>query len=311
MPTDTPVLLIIFRRPDTTAAVLEVLREVEPRRLYVAADGPVPGDAAMEQACADTRELVAAAVTWPCQLQWCCAPTNLGCRLGVSAALSWFFAREPEGIILEDDVVPHPSFFEYCTALLDRYRDDTRVGAITGLNQLPGPSRDGASYFFSRYNQCWGWASWRRAWRFYDAGLDHWPSFRDQGWLVDVGGASFSAYFRRQLERVRCGDCNTWDYIWSFSLWRQGMVTCVPAVNLVANIGMGHAAATHTLSRPSRLDGRTRGPTQASALPLPMQHPDQLVVDRLWDRAMFRRHHNPHAAMRLLARGRRWLGGEH
>jgi hypothetical protein len=139
--------------------------------------------------------------------------------------------------------------------------------------------------------------------------MQHWQAFCDQGWLDEIGGSAFASYFRKQLNRVFIGECDTWDYVWSYILWRQGMVTCVPAVNLVANIGMGHCAATHTQARPSWLDGRTRGPEQPTGIAQPLCHPDQLVVDRAWDHAMFRRHHNPHRWMRLLARVRRTLQG--
>ncbi|QPN64388.1 glycosyltransferase family 2 protein [Synechococcus sp. CBW1004] len=213
----TSVLLLAYRRPNTTARVLEALRVVQPRRLFVACDGPRPDDAAELQACAATRQLIETAIDWPCELTLLLREENRGCRRGVSEAIDWFFAQVEEGIVLEDDIVASPAFFAFCSELLERYRDDRRVGVISGSNFQPQRPRDGASYYFSIYNHCWGWASWRRAWAAYDADLQGWPAFRDQGWLEDLGGRRFARYWTSCLERVHRGDCDTWDYIWPCS----------------------------------------------------------------------------------------------
>jgi len=308
-PLQTAVLLLVFRRVDTTALVLDALRQARPLRLYVAADGFVPGDAPMERACQATRDLVEASVDWPCQLKLRYANGNRGCRAGVSEALDWFFTEEPEGIVLEDDIVPNPSFFGFCEELLERYRHDNRIGAITGLSLLPGQPRDPGDYRFSIYNHCWGWASWRRAWRLYDADLKTWPEFRQQDRLKQIGGRSFSRYFGGHLEQVRLGRCDTWDYIWSYSLWRHGMLTCVPAVNLVRNIGLAHPDATHTHHRSVPWDGRLYGPAEAGDLVFPLNHPAVILADQQWDREIFRCHHHPVLWKRLISRFLRFICG--
>ena len=133
---DVPVLLLTWRRPDTTRQVLDALRPVLPSKLYVASDGP--RNEAEAKAVQATRDLVGELVDWPCQLRTRFRPENQGCQLGVSSAITWFFEQEESGIVLEDDCVPHQDFFPYCCELLERYRHDTRIWCISGDNYQDG-----------------------------------------------------------------------------------------------------------------------------------------------------------------------------
>lgn len=295
-----PVLLLAWRRPDTTAQVLEALRQVRPRQLFIACDGPRPDVPSDNDECCTTRELIERLIDWPCRCSWLLRHDNRGCRRGVSEAISWFFSQVEEGIVLEDDILASPQFFSFCAELLERYRHDTRVGVIGGSSFQSLRPRDGASYYFSLYNHGWGWASWRRAWVFYDAELEGWPAFRDQGWLEDLGGPRFARYWSGCVERVRRGECDTWDYIWTYSCWRQGMLTCTPAVNLVTNLGFGHPRAVHTRFGPA-----PHGPV--GVLEEPLRHPLQMVPDRRADHHTFRSHFRPPLARRAAGRLQRWL----
>jgi len=280
-----PVLLIAFNRPECTAQVLAVLAELQPQRFYVACDGPRvdrPGEA---EHCQAVRRLISpsprGAISWPCQLSTLLSDQNQGCRAAVSGALDWFFSQEEEGIVLEDDILPDPSFFPYCQELLERYRHDNRIGVIAANNHQRQPPLDGSSYRFSIYSHCWGWASWRRAWRCFDSDLIGWPAFRDAGWLEQLGGAEFASLWSGWLERLAAGQIDTWDMIWQFSCWQQGFLTVIPAEELVENIGF-HAEATHTLDERSPLGRRGR-------LSLPLVHPKVIQADRWRDADTFQR----------------------
>src|SRR5688572_20529443 len=167
-PLNTPVLFLIFNRPAVTKQVFEAIREMRPTRLYIAADGPRPAIPNELDNCRKARE-AALAVDWECQVKTLFRDKNLGCGRGPSTAITWFFEHETEGIILEDDCMPSPSFFSYCAELLARYRDDTRIMHIAGTNLEKPQQRDQEhSYHFSNFTYCWGWATWRRAWKFHD-----------------------------------------------------------------------------------------------------------------------------------------------
>lgn len=270
MSMDTPVLLIAWRRPHTLRQVIHAIRPVAPTRLYVACDGPNPNRPGEAERVAATRAVIEDEIGWPCKIERLYSDVNQGCRLGVSLAITWFFDQVEEGIILEDDCVPHPAFFPFCTTLLERYRNDMRVWCISGNNFQNGQWRGDGSYYFSRYNHCWGWASWRRCWQHYDANLSKWPALRDSGFLKTIfPDSAESKYWSRIWQRlIDTGIPNTWDYQWTFTCLMNNGLTALPNRNLVHNVGFG-AYASHTTGKslaPSIGQGVDPGPIPSFGL---------------------------------------------
>ena len=253
-PLQTAVLFLVFNRPDTTTQVFEAIRQAKPPRLYVAADGPRANREGEEERVAQVRQ-IATAVDWPCELKTLFRTENLGCKYAVSSGITWFFEQEEQGIILEDDCLPHPDFFGFCETLLDRYPDDERVSVITGDNFQNGKQRGDGGYYFSRYNHVWGWASWRRAWKLYDGDLSFWPDWKcSEAWLSQFPDRVERRYWERIFDRMYAQQIDTWDYPWTASVWYHGGLTATPNVNLISNIGFGRDA-THTVNADSPLAG--------------------------------------------------------
>lgn len=245
MPTDlkSAVLLIVFNRPGTTKAVLEAIREVKPPRMYIASDGPRPDRRGEEIEVENVRSLVAEGIDWDCEVKTLFRKENLGCRLAVSGAISWFFEQEEEGIILEDDCLPDRSFFFFCEDLLDRYRGDKRVMHVAGsclVKDLPAEQ----SYFFSKYPAVWGWATWRDAWSDYSLTTNEFESVFE-AFAGQFQTAEEEKYWRKTLKNYFDGGIDTWDYPWAFSIWRCQGLSIYPTKNLVRNIGFS-SGATHT-----------------------------------------------------------------
>ncbi|MDB9306649.1 glycosyltransferase [Nodularia spumigena CS-591/12] len=239
----TPVAFLIFNRPDTTARVFEAIRQAKPPKLLVVADGARADKLGEAEKCAATRAIINQ-VDWECEVLTNYSDVNLGCRKRVSSGLDWIFEQVEEAIILEDDCLPHPTFFRYCQELLEKYRDDERIMMISGNNFQFGRNRTEDSYYFSRYGHCWGWASWRRAWTKYDDSMQLWTKLRDNGWLNDILQSQQEVTFwTRVFQRVYDG-FNSWGAIWLFTLWANNGLTILPNVNLVSNIGFG--SGTHT-----------------------------------------------------------------
>jgi hypothetical protein len=244
-PLDTAVLFLIFNRPETTARVFEAIRSAKPPRLYVAADGARDGYEGEEDRVVSARS-IATAVDWPCELKTLFREKNLGCKRAIGEAISWFFDHEEQGIILEDDCLPHLDFFRFTEALLYEYEDDARVFVVTGNNFQNGCTRGDGSYYFSKFNHCWGWASWRRAWKCYQADLSFWPEWsKSVDWMEKTPDVVERRYWRKIFDRVHAGEIDTWDYSWIASVWFNGGLTATPNVNLVSNIGFGRDS-THT-----------------------------------------------------------------
>lgn len=246
------VLLITFNRPDTTIRVLERIRDARPRKLYVASDGPRQGRVGEAEKVARTRELVST-VDWPCEVKTLFREHNVGCGRGVSGAIDWFLKAEQEGIILEDDCVADPTFFPFVAELLERYRDDEKVGMIAGSNYQFGRNATPESYYWSRYMHCWGWATWRRSWADFDFEMKDWPAFRDARKLDEVFEGDeravryWSKRFDIMLDPVQQKEhrVDAWDYQFFFSTLKRGCLNVIPNVNLISNIGF-IPESTHT-----------------------------------------------------------------
>jgi len=244
---DVAVLLLIFNRPNHTDRVMKRLSEIKPTRLYIAADGPRKTSEQDKLLCKEARK-IASKISWNCDLQTLFRDDNLGCKHAVSDAINWFFDHEPEGIILEDDCIPHPDFFRFCLHGMERYRHDFRVYAITGDNFQDGLLRaaNGASYYFSKYPHCWGWASWRRAWVAYDGELTFWKQLINSDlWNAIHYDLIERSHWEKIGHQVLSGELDSWAIPWMFSVWNKNGLTMTPEVNLVNNIGFG-ADATHT-----------------------------------------------------------------
>ncbi len=238
----TPVAFFIFKRPDTTEKVFLEIAKAKPPKLFVVADGPredKPGEA---QACAAARAIITR-VDWDCEVLTNFSDVNIGGPRRFPSGLDWVFNQVEEAIILEDDCFPHPTFFRFCEELLERYRDDERVAMLSGDNFRFGRKRTAYSYYFSRYTHIWGWATWRRAWKNYDAGMKAWPEIRDGGWLHDfLDDKRAVRYWSGIFNDIYTGKRNHWDYRWTFTCWQHGALTILPNVNLVSNIGFGEYA---------------------------------------------------------------------
>lgn len=240
------VLFLIFNRPELTRRVFERIRQARPDRLFVAADGPRPGREGDAALCAEARTIVKQ-VDWPCLLHTLFRESNLGCCNAVSSAITWFFEHVEEGVILEDDCLPDPSFFSFCQGLLERYRHDERIMHIGGNTFVGRRKRFHASYYFSKYSHNWGWATWRRAWRQFDVTMQTWPAFRDKGGInVACPTLDERRYWTEWFDHVHSGKISSvWDAQWLYTCWSRQGLSILPSVNLVTNIG-GGGEATHT-----------------------------------------------------------------
>jgi hypothetical protein len=278
----SPVLLLVFNRPETTRQVFDAVRAARPPRLYIAADGPRGARSGEAQRCDEVRRIVAA-VDWPCDVKTLFRDRNLGCKIGVASGIDWFFAHEPEGIILEDDILPVGTFFDFCDELLARYRHEDRVWMISGSNLIAKHFEAKDSYFFSRYTQIWGWASWRRAWLHYDVRMAEWPAWRDSKGLKGLSDGSrlFEIYWRHTFNACHDGKRDTWDYQWTFACWRAGGLAVLPAVNQTHNVGFGMDATHTTAAVPKYVSS---SPVQPMKFPL--VHPKSLRRDAKADQLM-------------------------
>lgn len=294
--TPVPVVFLVFNRPEHTARVFARIREARPAQLFVVADGPRadrPDDA---EKCRQVRELVRK-VDWPCELVCDFSETNLGSARRVPSGITNAFRAVEQAIILEDDCLPDTTFFPFCAELLERFRDEPRIGMIGGCTFRSTPPRGLESFYYSIYPHTWGWATWRRAWQMYDhtmsaARLNELAS-RTASYFPDRAERK---YWNHVYAATAAGRNDAWDYRWTASLWAHDCLSVLPASSLVANIGFG-PESTHT---------RDGFAPPAGAARFPLQAPPRLERDELADAEAGRRVFRlPSLATRLMRRARR------
>jgi hypothetical protein len=267
---ETPILFLIFNRPDLTYISFNRIREIKPKFLFVAADGPRFNIVSDFENCYKVRKIVTDNIDWECNVRYNFRDVNLGCGLAVSSSINWFFEHVEEGIILEDDCLPNLSFFHFCEDLLFKYRNNSLITHIGGHNSQMGFKRGFGDYYFSRYTHIWGWATWKRAWKFYN--------FSTINLNLIFTHSSKRIFPITLLKELVDSKLDTWDIQWQYCNFINNKFSIIPNVNLVDNIGF-HRDATHTnFSKPGYFKKN-----HSSELLLPLQHPKKIKFNKIAD----------------------------
>lgn len=265
-----PIVFIVFNRPDLTKIVFEAIARVKPNKLLIVADGPrFPQEV---QKCEQVRAITRR-VNWDCEVLTNFSDNNLGCKIRVSSGLDWAFSQVDEAIILEDDCLPHPTFFRFCQDILSYYRNDEKVMHISGTNLNP-QSQLKASYLLSRLVPIWGWATWRRAWQHFDITMAAWPEQRDTD-LLDYFGEQ-KGYVFSSFEKLYLNKVNAWAGRWAFACVVRHGLSVIPKTNLVRNLGFRedatHTTGTHWISN-----------LPVKGVKFPFNRPETIAPDRAFD----------------------------
>lgn len=241
----TPIALIIYNRPEKTERVFSVIKKIKPSNLYIIADGP-KNEA--DKAYCDKARAVINTIDWKTDIKMNLSDSNLGNANRTISGLNWVFEQTDKAIILEDDCVPHHSFFEFCETLLDYYNYDEQIMHISGSNLLPAHSHTFQSnYFFSKYIlPPWGWATWRRAWNKFNPDMNSWQKHKTEI-HPNICQENFKTW-TDTFEYLRIHKV-TWDIPWNIDIWANKGLGIIPSVNLISNIGFDEQATftkTHT-----------------------------------------------------------------
>ena len=278
----TPILIIAWKRPQKTRELINVIKEINPDNLYIACDGPKNENPEEDNKVRETRKLLLTSFKEVNKKKYLLSKNNQGCKLGVSNAVNWLFKHEKEGIILEDDCIPHLDFFRFCQEMLENYRNDERIWSITGHNQQNNIQRGSGTYYFSKYPRSWGWATWKRSWAKYDRDITDWPKIKSKGILKNQLRNNIELkYWEKILDSIYYHNYpNTWDYQWSLSSFLNSGLTIVPNKNLIKNIGFDEEA-THTFE--GEANTFIENDKAYSNSIFPTIHPDYFVINQKAD----------------------------
>lgn len=280
----TPVVILAFNRPEKTQRVFNEIKKARPEKLFIVADGP--RNETDKPKCEAVRNIINLQVDWPCQVFKKYADKNLGCKTNIASGIDWVFENVEEAIILEDDCLPEQTFFQFCQELLEKYKDNPRIMHISGVNFAMRYKKFSCvdSYYFSNIGFTQGWATWRRAWQWYDVSIRNWPEVKQSDQLDRVlGSAERSDYYRYVFDRYYRGVVDAWDSQWVYARWINGGLSIVPKKNLISNIGFDEESF-HGMSDSNDLKANL--PT--TPMEFPLKHPFTIVVNKEADDFVFR-----------------------
>lgn len=286
-----PILLITFNRPKYTQRVLEAIVSVKPIDLYIFQDGPREGNNEDLVRCEEVRQVIHELTKEESiQLHTYYSDVNLGCGPGPAKGISWFFDQVDEGMVLEDDAVPHRDFFQYASELLDRYKDDTSVRAIGSMN-VDTQRWGGGSFYFSMMNRnlC-AWATWKRAWKSFDIRMNRVSRRQLSHALRSYHcGVIEREYWCDRLDEIHKDGCDgkSWDMQFFMSIWMDSAKGIIPNVNLTSNIGTV-GDATHAMSAGNIIDSIPTYPI------LPLKYPRSEEIQYEADREFHYRYFEPY-----------------
>ena len=274
-----PILITAYKRPNHLKNLIDSLRDIKPKKIFFACDGPKKNNENEYELVELTKKQIEF-IDWGCEVHTRFSNSNKGCCKGMSEAISWFFDYVEAGIILEEDCIPHEDFISYCSELLDKYALDKRVWSISGTNFQDGKWRGENSYYFSRYFQCWGWATWKRSWEEFDIAMNSWLNLRDSeiiNYIFD--NKTELIYWMKLWDKLTFENIpDSWAYRFSFISIINGGLSVIPNKNLIKNIGFDkYASNTH----------ETVEITSIEKSILPLSHPSFVIRHKDADKYVF------------------------
>ena len=282
----TPVVFMVFNRPEKTRIVFNEIKRVQPERFFIIADGPRnEGD---KPKCQAVREIIDAGIDWPCQVFRKYSDTNFGCKTNIASGIDWVFKNVEEAIFLEDDCVPDQSFFPFCAELLEKYRRQEKIMQICGYNMavLDKKFKCQDSYYFSNIGIMLGWASWRRAWKYNDVNVSRWPEVKKSGLLKNtLKDDAIVNHYNHLFDDYYDQKVDSWDSPWFLARWLNGGLSVVSKNNLIKNIGFD-AEAAHKSIDPND----PRGHIPVKAVEFPLVHPSKIAINSEADFFTFKYH---------------------
>ncbi len=297
MEPNSSVTVIVFNRPSKTKLVLDRIKKAKPKRVFIIADGPRNNHPLDLENCKKVRKLCDE-FQIDGEVSRNYTDNNLGCGVRPATGISWVLGQVDRTIILEDDCLPHPSFFQFCDGLLEKYKDEPQIGMIAGTN-LGIRDTSNNSYYLSKYAQIWGWATWRRAWSQFDISTPDWESVRESNWLHEwLESIELANHYKNAFDRHFYRK-DVWDYMWLYAMWRQSSYCIVPNQNLISNIGFD-PSATHTGNKDYFFAN-----AKTKSMNFPLEHPKVSKPDPQTELKLFKTMTTRHTS--LLAKLKRRL----
>jgi hypothetical protein len=273
---DVPILLVIFKRKETSLQIIRAIAKVKPRKLYISQDGP--RNTNEETEVVETRKAVLSKIDWECKLTVWTHKKNLGLKKHIPEAFDKFFENEEMGIYLEDDTLPCEEFFYFQEELLKKYKDDKRIFSISGTNFYPKLVSSKDPYYLSKIGDIWGFGLWRRSWKLYNSEMNDFDEVsKTQKYKNYFFNKKYKFYLESFWKAIIGGKLDSWAMQLVYAAIKNDMYFISPSVNMVNNIGINKKASNVSI----------QSYYQSYGNPFPMNHPKELIYNKKNDLIYF------------------------
>lgn len=238
-----PIILFTYNRPSHTRETVTYLQRnhlAKESELIVYADGPK--STADKPLVSELRNYLKQINGFK-RLTVIERPENLGLARNIITGVTETLHKHDKVIVVEDDLVTSPWFLTYMNDGLTRYAGYHEVASIHGyvypVKQLLSEA------FFIKGADCWGWATWKRAWEHFEPnGSLLLEALQKRGLALDFDFNGAYPY-TQMLEDQIAGKNDSWAIRWYASAFLNDMLTLYPGKSLVHNIG-NDASGTHS-----------------------------------------------------------------
>jgi hypothetical protein len=242
---NTPILFLTYKRFHTSIRVFNSIKKIKPNKLYFASNAPQND---REKAAVQKVRDIIKKINWRCKLVTIFYSKHMPVKESIPTSINFFFKKEKQGIILEDDILPSKNFYFFCQKMLKIYKNNKKINCISG-NRFLKRKKNSLNIYFSKYHNIWGWATWRTRWKNYDPHIKFWPKFQKTKKFKNLNENIYEfAYWKNIFDKTYKGKINTWDYQLQACAWYNNQLCIIPPVSLTQNIGFGRDAE-HTIAR--------------------------------------------------------------
>lgn len=236
---DIPVVLFIYKRPTLTKQVFKQIVKSKPKVIFVFANGPM--NSSEEIVCEQTRNSIFLENNEDIKIIKNYEVSNIGMHQNFIKGLNLVFTLYDQAIILEDDCMPHLSFFTFCTENLKKYNSDEKIMQISGTCLLENSTAE-TRIIKSKFSlPNWGWATWKRAWKKFNSKYDTYK-FQYETINSKINFKKNSPIIKA-FESLNHGNRDSWDVQWMADIWLNNGLTLIPNRNLVSNLGISDASS--------------------------------------------------------------------
>ena len=277
---DIPILLILFNRPEKTQQLSDVIKKIKPRYLYVCCDGPRNNNTHDIKLCSDVRKIFDK-IDWECNFNKIYNEKNKSCKINVIESINWFFKNEEKGIILEDDCIPDLTFFNFCKILLEKYEFNEHIMQINGhCNNQSSPNNE--TYYFSKLNSTWGWATWKRAWNKFTTKMDDFVEKKNTKAInLFYQNNDISEWMQKYFEKTFNGEDKIWSLNWAYCILKSDGLTISPFKNLVYNSGFDGSGTSGSSKQFNKFsDIKVNSINE-------INHPNKIYYNKIFDENFF------------------------